>query len=147
MKVVLQRDISNLGDAGDIKEVAEGYARNYLLPRNFALAADESSKRRMEHQKKLIKLKKDKRKKESEKIADSIAAIEIKIMALVGEEDKLFGSVTSMDIAKELKKLGYDIDKRKILLENPIKQLGEFSVPIKLDEGLTASIKVIVEKE
>jgi len=147
MKVVLQKDIPNLGDAGDIKEVAEGYARNYLLPQKLVLAANEGSRRSMEHQKRLIKIKKDKRKKESEKIADAISAIEIKIMALVGEEDKLFGSVTSMDIARKLKELGYSIDKRKILLENPIRQLGEFSIPIKLDEGLTAPIKVIVEKE
>lgn len=147
MKVVLQKDISNLGDAGDIKEVAEGYARNYLLPKKLVLVADESSQRSIEHQKRLIKLKKDKRKKESEKIAEAISAVEIKITAMVGEEDKLFGSVTSIDIAKKLKGLGYNVDKRKILLENPIKQLGEYSIPIKLEEGLTASIKVIVEKE
>ena len=147
MKVVLQKDIPNLGDAGDIKEVAAGFARNYLLPKKLVLVADESSQRSIGHQKRLIKLKKDKRKKESEKVAESLSAVEVKIMAMVGEEDKLFGSVTSMDIAKKLKGLGYDIDKRKILLENPIKQLGEFSIPIKLEEGLTASIKVIVEKE
>jgi large subunit ribosomal protein L9 len=147
MKVVLQKDIPNLGDAGDIKEVAEGYARNYLLPQKLVLTASEGSKRSIEHQKRLIKIKKEKRKKESEKMAESISAVEIKVTALVGEEDKLFGSVTSMDIAKKLNELGYDIDKRKILLENPIKQLGEFSIPIKLDDGLTASVKVIVEKE
>ena len=147
MKVIIQKDIPNLGDAGDIKEVADGYARNYLLPKKLVLAASEGSKRSIEHQKRLIKLKKDKRKKVSEKIAESISAIEITLTALVGEEDKLFGSITSMDIAKKLKELGYDIDKRKILLENPIRQLGEYSIQIKLDEGLTSSIKVIVEKE
>ena len=147
MKVILQKDIPNLGDAGDIKEVPDGYARNFLLPKNFVLVASEGSRRGMEHQKRLIKIKKDKRKKESEKLSDAISAVEIKVTALVGEEDKLFGSVTSMDIVKELKERGFNIDKRKVLLENPIRQLGEFSVPIKLDEGLTASIKVIVEKE
>lgn len=147
MKVILQKDVANLGDAGDIKEVAEGYARNYLLPRKLVITADESSKKVVEHQKKLIKLKKEKRKKLSEKLAESMTGIELNIAVQVGEEGKLFGSVTSMDIARKLKEKGFDIDKKKILIESPIKQEGEYQVKIKLDEGQTPSIKVTVSKE
>lgn len=147
MKVILQKDIPNLGDAGDIKDVADGYARNYLLPKKLVLLANESSKKAIEHQTKLIKLKKEKRKKESEKIADGLNGIEISIGAQVGEEGKLFGSVTSMDIAEKIKEKGFVIDKRKIQLDAPIKQEGEFEVVIKLEEGLNATIKVSVVKE
>ena len=147
MKVILQKDILNLGDAGDVKTVAAGYARNYLLPQKLVIPFNESSKKAMDHQTHLIKVKKDKRRKESEKIADAFSNIEIKIIAKVGEEDKLFGSVTTTDIAKKLKEAGYDIDKRRIHLDDHIKTLGEHKVTIKLEEGLSSTIKVVVEKE
>jgi large subunit ribosomal protein L9 len=147
MKVILQKDVTNLGDAGDIKEVSPGYARNFLLPRKLVIVADDSSKRAAEHQKKLIKIKKDKRKKQSEKLAESISGMELQIAVQVGEEGKLFGSVTAMDIAKKLKEKGFEIDKRKIVIENPIKQEGEHTVKIKLDEGQTTAVKIIVVKE
>jgi len=147
MKVILQKDIPSLGDAGDIKEVAEGFARNYLLPKKLVIVANESSKRAIDHQMKLIKIKKDKRKKTSEQLAASMSDVEVTISAKVGEEGKLFGSITSMDIAKQLKDKGFDIDKRKILLDTPIKSEGEFKIAIKLEEGLTATVKVIVVKE
>ncbi|HOT47203.1 MAG TPA: 50S ribosomal protein L9 [Spirochaetota bacterium] len=147
MKVILQKDIPNLGDAGDIKEVSPGYARNYLLPRKLVIEANESSRRAIDHQKKLVKIKKEKRKKESEKLAGNINGLELQIAVQVGEEGKLFGSVTAMDIAKKLKEKGYEIDKRKIVIENPIKQEGEYTVKIKLDEGQAPTIKVIVCKE
>lgn len=147
MKVILQKDVPALGDAGDIKEVAEGYARNYLLPNRLVIIANESSSKAVEHQKKLIKIKKEKRKKASEGIAGSISGLELTIPAQVGEEGKLFGSITSMDIAAVLKEKGFTVDKRKILLENPIKHEGEYTVNIKLDEGINAAVKVIVVKE
>jgi len=147
MKVILQKDIPSLGDAGDIKEVAEGFARNYLLPKKLVIFANESSKKAIEHQKKLIKIKKDKRKKTSEELAASMSDVELTISAKVGEEGKLFGSITSMEIAKHLKDKGFDIDKRKILLDTPIKSEGEFKISIKLEEGLSATVKVIVVKE
>lgn len=147
MKVILQKDIPSLGDAGDIKEVAEGFARNYLLPKKLVIVANESSKKAIDHQMKLIKIKKDKRKKTSEQLAASMSNIEITIPAQVGEEGKLFGSITSMDIAKGLKEKGFDIDKRKIQLDAPIKSEGEFNISIKLEEGLSATVKVIVVKE
>jgi large subunit ribosomal protein L9 len=146
MKVILQKDIPNLGDAGDIKDVADGYARNYLLPKKLVLLANESSKKAIEHQKKLIKLKKEKRKKESEKIAEGLSGVEVTIEAQVGEEGKLFGSVTTMDIAAKLLEKGFEVDKRKILLDAPIKQEGEFEITIKLEEGLNAQIKISVVK-
>ena len=147
MKVILQKDIPNLGDAGDIKVVADGYARNFLLPKKLVIAASEAGKKIIEHQARLIKLKKEKRKKVNEKILEGISGTELKIAAQVGEEGKLFGSVTTMDIARKLKETGFDIDKRKIQLDNPIKQVGEYEISLKLDEGLVAAIKVIVDKE
>lgn len=147
MKVILQKDIQNLGDAGDVKEVANGYARNFLLPKKLVIPFSEASKKAMEHQERLIRIKKEKRKKVSEKMADSLKTLELKFSLKAGEDDKLFGSVTSLDIAKKIVEAGYQIDKRKIVLEEPIKQIGEFNVDIKLDEGLTAPVKVVVEKE
>ncbi len=147
MKVILQKDIPNLGDAGDIKEVADGYARNFLLPKKLVLIANESSKKAMEHQTKLIKIKKDKRKKVSEKLAESMSGVEVTIKAQVGEEGKLFGSITSMDIAKELLAKGFEIDKRKIQLDSPLRQEGDYEVTVKLDEGLNTKVKVSIVKE
>ena len=116
MKVILQKDIPNLGDAGDIKEVADGYARNFLLPKKLVIAANESSKKAMDHQKRLIKIKKEKRRKEGEKIAGDLSGAVLNFTAQAGDEDKLFGSITSMDIATKLQEMGYKIDKRKIVL-------------------------------
>jgi large subunit ribosomal protein L9 len=147
MKVILQKDISNLGDAGDVKNVADGYARNFLLPKKLVIPYNESSKKAMDHQNHLIKVKKEKRKKESEKTAEALASVEIKLAVKVGEDEKIFGSVTTTDIAKKLKEAGYDIDKRRIHLDDHIKTLGEHTVSVKLDEGCTAQIKVHVEKE
>ncbi len=147
MKVILQRDIANLGEAGDIKDVSDGFARNFLLPKKLVILANESSQRAIEHQRKLVKIKKEKRKKQSEKVMESVNSLELQIAAQVGEEEKLFGSVTAMDIARALKEKGFEIDKRKIQIEEPIKKLGDYEVSIKLDEGLTAKVKVAVVRE
>ena len=147
MKVILQKDIHNLGDAGDVKTVADGYARNFLLPKKLVIPYNESSKKAIDHQKQVIKVKKEKRRKESEKTAQAFSGLTLTIKAKVGEEDKLFGSITAIDIAKQLKEAGFDIDKRRIHLDEQIKTLGEHNVSIKLEEGLTAQVKVIVEKE
>lgn len=147
MKVILQKDIPNLGDAGDVKNVADGYARNFLLPKNLVIKYNESSKKAIDHQKHLIKVKKDKRRKESEKIADAFKNVVVTIKTKVGEEDKLFGSITALDISRKLVEAGYEIDKRRIHIEETIKTLGEHTVSVKLEEGLTAPLKVVVEKE
>ncbi|MCL1910898.1 MAG: 50S ribosomal protein L9 [Leptospirales bacterium] len=146
MKVILQKDVPNLGDAGDIKEVADGYARNYLIPQKMVIVASEAGRRIIEHQKKIIKLKKEKRRKASEQVASQITGKELHIAVRVGEEDKLFGSVTPIDIAKKLHEEGFELDKRKILLESPIKELGEYDIAIRLDDGITSNVKVFVEK-
>ena len=147
MKVILQKDVPNLGDAGDIREVAKGFARNYLLPNKLVIVANESSKKAIDYQAKLVKIKKEKRRKSSEQIVSNISDLELIMPVKVGEEGKLFGSITSMDIARQLKEKGFEVDKRKILLDAPIKHEGEFKVPIKLEEGLVASVKVTVVKE
>jgi len=147
MKVILQKDIENLGDAGDIKEVAAGYARNYLLPKKMVILANEKSKKAIEHQEKIVKIKKLKRKKQNETLAEKISGSDLVLNVKVGEEGKLFGSVTSIDIAKKLKEMGYEIDKRRIILAEPIKNIGEYQVEIKLDEGLTTTVNVFVDQE
>ena len=147
MKVILQKDIQGLGDAGDIKDVSNGYARNYLLPKKLVILANEVSKKAVAHQARLIKRKKEKRRNKIESLSETLSSIEITINVNVGEEGKLFGSVTSMDIARKLKELGYEIDKRKIQLDEPIKHIGKYDVPIKLDEGFTSIIIVTVDKE
>ncbi len=147
MKVILQKDIPNLGEAGDVKDVAEGYARNYLLPKKLVIPYNESSAKAIEHQKKLVKIKKEKRKKEGQKLVEALSNVALTIGAQVGEEDKLFGSVTAIDIAQKLVEMGFAIDKRKIILPEPIKKAGEHEVKIKLEEGLSATIKVNVVKE
>lgn len=147
MKVILQKDVPNLGDAGDMKEVADGYARNYLLPKRLVILANEGSRKAIEHQKKLMKMKKEKRQKEMQTLAGTMSNVAVTILANAGEENKLFGSVTAMDITRELAKAGYVIDKRKVQLADPIRELGEFEVSIKLGEGTSTKIKVTVAKE
>ncbi|HRX16183.1 MAG TPA: 50S ribosomal protein L9 [Spirochaetota bacterium] len=147
MKVILQKDVANLGDAGDVKIVADGYARNFLIPKKMVIKFNESSKAAIEQQKHLIKVKKEKRKKISASVSDKLKELSLVFKAKVGEEDKLFGAVTSLDIAKKLSEAGFEIDKRKIELEHPIRKTGEHTVSIKLDEGITSEVKVLVEKE
>ncbi len=147
MKVVLQKDVLNLGDAGDIKEVSDGYARNFLFPKKFAVRADEGSTKTAIHQKKMAQIKKEKRKKTMTELASSLNGKEFELKVKVGEKDKLFGSVTTNDIAGALKKSGFEIDKRKIDLPEQIKSLGEFSAKIKLADGINASVKIKVDKE
>jgi large subunit ribosomal protein L9 len=146
MKVILQKDYVNLGDAGDIKEVSDGYARNFLIPQRIAVRADEASTKVAIHQKKLIELKKDKRKKSMEGIAETLKGTQLNIPVKVGENDKLFGSVTPSDIVKALKLVNIELDKRKIELPEHIKALGTYQVKVKLAEGIQPTIQVIVSK-
>lgn len=147
MKVILTQDMDSLGLAGEIVEVARGYARNYLIPQKIALEATEDNIKRTETQRKNIEIKRIKLKEDAQKIKERLSEVMISIAQKVGEEDKLYGSVTSMNIADELEKQGITIDRRKIILDKPIKSLGEFSVPIKLHPHVTASIKVTVVPE
>ena len=147
MKVILTQEMHDLGLEGDIVDVAKGFARNYLIPKGIALEASEQNIKLMETKRKKIEVKKVEAKEEAEKIKERMAEVEITISQKVGEEDKLYGSVTSMDIASHLEEQGITIDRRKIALDKPIKTLGEYEVRVKLYPGVTGSIKVFVIPE
>jgi len=147
MKVILKRDVDELGLEGNIVDVAKGYARNYLIPKAMALEATGQNIKLMEGQKKKIEVRRLKATEDAEIIKEKIEGMEISIAQKAGEEDKLYGSVTSMDIAAYLEKEGIAIDRRKIILDRPIKSLGEFRVSIKLYPKVTASLKVVVVPE
>ncbi|MBC8461455.1 MAG: 50S ribosomal protein L9 [Deltaproteobacteria bacterium] len=147
MKVILIQDMDALGLEGDIVNVANGYARNYLIPKELALEANEQNIKLMETQSKKIEIKRLKAKEDAEKVKDKMTDMVITVSQKAGEEEKLYGSVTSMDIATHLEKHGITIDRRKIALDKPIKTIGEFDVPVKLYPGVTVSIKVVVEPE
>jgi len=147
MKVILKTDMDSLGLEGSTVNVAKGYARNYLIPNGYAMEVNNQNIKFMEMQKKKIDTRRIKAKEDAEKIKQAIANTVVTLTQKVGEEEKLYGSVTSMDIASQLKNLGIDIDRRKILLDKPIRTLGEYDVLIKLYPEVTGSIKVIVAPE
>ena len=147
MKVLLKKDVPNLGLSGDIKQVKDGYARNYLIPNGFVILADSKNQKNMLFIKNLQTLKQAKRKKEALDFAKTIENISVVIPAKIGEHGKLFGSVTNVRIAQALEEKGYKVDRRNIQLDEPIKSMGEFIVPVKLYEGATSKIKVIVESD
>jgi large subunit ribosomal protein L9 len=146
MKVILKEDVDKLGRMGDLVNVADGYARNFLLPRNLAALATTKNIKSLEHEKRVIADRIKKEKMAAEEEAKKISAVSVSIPAQVGEEGKLFGSVTSKDIADAIAAQGFEIDKRKILLEKPIKEIGTFMVPVKIHHDITAQVKVEVVK-
>ncbi len=147
MQVILREDIDKLGKIGDLVKVKDGYARNYLVPMKKAIEATPKNLRAMEHAKKMVSDRLRKLKKEAAADADKIKGLSITIRAKAGEEGKLFGSVTTMDIAEAAKAQGVTIDKRKIVLEEPIKRLGDFTVQVKLHTDVAADLKVSVVAE
>ncbi|MGQ9611146.1 MAG: 50S ribosomal protein L9 [bacterium] len=146
MQIILKSNVEKLGKEGDVLTVADGYARNYLIPKKLAVQATEKNRQLLEHEKKIEFDRAVKAKKEAETLANELANVSCTISVQAGENDRLFGSVTTNDIAIALEDLGYEIDKRKIILEEPIKELGMFTVPIKLHADITANIKVWVVK-
>jgi|SRR5690349_11952587 len=144
MEVILREHVDNLGRRGDVVRVAEGYARNFLLPRKLALPVTANNKRQIEREKKLAEARDMEEKAAAEAIAGRLAQLEIEIPRRVGENDTLYGSVTSQDIAQALKDKGFEIDKRKVSLAEPLKALGESTVPVKIHREVTAQIKVKV---
>jgi len=144
MKIILQKDVINLGDAGEIKEVADGYARNFLFPKKLAIRASEGSTKMALHQKRLADLKREKRSKEMKNILSKIDGQSIEIKVKKGENDKIFGSVTSGDVSSALSAKGFTVDKRKIDLEQPIKSVGEYKIKLKLAENIQATINLSV---
>jgi large subunit ribosomal protein L9 len=147
MEVILREHVDNLGRRGDIVKVAAGYARNYLLPRKLALAVNENNKRQIERERGLAEARELEEKSQAEAFAARLAQSDIEIARRVGEGDTLYGSVTSADIAQALQTRGFDIDKRKIQLPDPLKALGETVVPIRIHRDVVAQVKVKVVPE
>ena len=148
MRVMLREDMENLGAAGEVVTVREGYGRNYLLPRGLAITATETDVARFEHDKRTIAARNAKLAKELQAEADKLSQVSVNITRAVGEEDKMYGSVTTRDIADALKEKGVTVDSKKIVLAEPLKTLGMTEVPIKLGKDVSATIKVwVVKKE
>jgi large subunit ribosomal protein L9 len=147
MKVILKDDVKNVGNMGDIVKVADGYARNYLVPRGLAVEASTKNIKSIEHEKRIIQEKAKKIKNSAEELSDRISKLTLVIKANAGEEGKLFGSVTTMDIAEALKNEGFEIDKKKISLDEPIKRLGTHTVNVKIHPEVTTNVTVQVEQE
>jgi large subunit ribosomal protein L9 len=148
MQVILKEDLDNLGKSGEVVNVKEGYGRNYLLPRGLAVVATADDVARVAHEKRVIAARAAKLSKELQSEADRLGQLTVSIARAVGDEDKLFGSVTSRDIAEALSEQKVTVDAKKIHLDEPIKALGLTEVPIKLGQGVTAKIKVwVVKKE
>ena len=148
MKVILKDDVEKLGDAGEVVEVKPGYGRNYLIPRNLAVPATAAHLRNLDLIKKQKELRDQKQHKASIAVKERLEAISITASVQVGEEDKVFGSVTSQTVAELLEAAGHPVDRRRIQLEDPIKELGLFTVPIKLSSAVTAEVKLwVVKKE
>jgi len=147
MEVILRQDIEKLGTRGQIVNVADGYARNYLLPRRLAMPATEANKKIIEQERQAHLRREAREKAEAEELARMLAGVKVSLRQKAGEHDQLFGSVTAMDIADELGRQNFHIDRRKIQLEQPIKQLGEYKVPIRLHRDVVVEIAVEVLKE
>jgi large subunit ribosomal protein L9 len=147
MEVILREHVEHLGNRGEIVKVADGYARNYLLPRKLALLVTDGNRRQIERERTKFDAKEAEEQKVAQAIADRMASIEIVIARRVGETDALYGSVTSSDIAEALAAKGFDIDRRKLQLPEPLKRLGEVDLPIKLHRDVTATVKVRVVAE
>ena len=147
MEVILREHVDNLGRRGEIVKVADGYARNFLLPRKLALLVTAGNKKQIEREREKLEAKEAEEKKIAEAIAARMATVELSISRRVGENEVLYGSVTTADIAEGLMGKGFEIDKRKLQLAEPIKKLGEFDVPVKLYREVVATIKVKVVAE
>ena len=144
MQVILKEDVHNLGKAGDLVKVKPGFGRNYLIPQGKAIVATAGNIKEIEHHKKLIAAKQAQLSKDAQAMADQLAAIEVQIERQAGEEDKLFGSVTSRDIEAALADKGVTIDHKKVHMPEPIKTIGYHTVEIRLGNGVTGKIKVVV---
>lgn len=147
MQVILRENIEKLGNRGDIVTVADGFARNYLLPRRLAVPATEANKKIVEQERQAHLRREAKERSEAEELSKLLAGVTVTIPQKAGEHDQLFGSVTAKDISEALERQNFSVDRRKIQLEEPIKQLGEYKVPVRLHKDVTAEILVRVVKE
>lgn len=146
MRVILKSDYKNLGTSGRVVIVKDGYARNYLIPRGIAVPADKSALKTLAEENRVADLRKNKDKRTAQKFADQLAKVSLTARVKVGEEDKIFGSVTTQDIAELLKEKGFDFDRRKIELTEPIKELGVYQVNVKLHSDVNVKVKLWVIK-
>ena len=147
MKVILTKDMDNLGKAGALVEVKPGYGRNYLLPRQLAVAATAKNIRQLDHQKAGILARASKEKQNMTAMAQKLSAIEVRLKRKVGEQNKLFGSVTSKDVHEQLAAQGYQVDRRQVHLPEPLKEVGTHEVEVKLHSEVTAKVKVTISPE
>jgi large subunit ribosomal protein L9 len=147
MQIILQEDVEKLGTRGQLVEVAAGYARNYLLPRKLGIEATPGNMKRLEKMRATFAKKEATEKEAAQKLAELLVAVSVTLTRKAGENDQLFGSVTSGDVAEALAAQGYNIEKRKIVLADPIKVVGEFEIPIKLHREVTSAVKLTVKKE
>ena len=147
MKVILTKDMDNLGKAGSLVEVKTGYGRNYLLPRNMAVLATDKNVRRLEHEKSGILARASKHKTNMDAMAKKLSSVELKFSRKVGGENKLFGSVTSKDVYEAIAQQGYEIDRKQVHLAEPIKEIGTHEVAVKLHPDVTAKVKVTIAGE
>lgn len=147
MEVILRDHVEHVGRRGEIVRVADGYARNYLLPRKLALEATDANRKRVERERKIVEARESEERSAAEAIASRLTALELSIARKVGENDQMYGSVTNADIADLLKAKGFDVDRRKILLPDALKALGESLVPVKLHRDVTAQVRVTIVKE
>jgi large subunit ribosomal protein L9 len=146
MEIILREHVEHLGRRGDTVSVADGYARNYLLPRKLALPATEGNRKRVERERKILEAREADERRGAEAVAARLAGVEVVVARRVGENDTLYGSVTSADIASSLAEQQVDIDRRKIQLAEPLKALGEYEVPVKLHRDVIGQVKVKVVK-
>ncbi|HSM00723.1 MAG TPA: 50S ribosomal protein L9 [Candidatus Limnocylindria bacterium] len=147
MKVILREDIENLGRAGDIVKVADGYGRNYLIPKRLAVQADLRNVRALEHDRRVIEARAKKTRSSAEELGSKLSALSLTIPAKAGEEGKLFGAVTSRDIAGALERAGITVDRKLVLLVEPIKQVGEYKVKVKAGTDIVPEVSVSVVAE
>jgi large subunit ribosomal protein L9 len=147
MEVILREFVEKLGKRGEVVKVSDGYARNYLLPRKLALPATDGNKKHVERERKIMETREADEKSQAEALAARLAAVDIRIARRVGDTEQLYGSVTAADITEYLKAKGFDVDRRKLILPEAIKSIGEYDVPLKLHREVTVPLKVRVVKE
>jgi large subunit ribosomal protein L9 len=147
MEVILKEDVPKLGSRGDVVRVAEGYGRNFLLPKKLAIEASAANKAVIEQMRAAAVRRSAKEKEQAEELAKQFDGLSVSFQRRAGEQDQLFGSVTSGDIAEALEKKGFNLDRRKVQLHEPLKTLGEFAVPVKLHKDVTTHLRVVIEKE
>jgi len=147
MQIILQEDVEKLGTRGQVVEVAEGYARNFLLPHNLAMPASAGNLKRLEKIRATLAKRTATEREQAQKVADELSTVVITLVRKAGENDQMFGSVTAADLAQELSSRGHSVDKRKIQLDEPIKLLGEYQVSVKLYSDVTGQFKVVVSRE